>query len=91
MSLSIKNKQPLKSGRLHPPSNTFMKMALPIETSSQKTSSYLMEFANYAILVGQPFVMREERLTAAPLIMQLQKSLREKNTICQSTYGASAF
>jgi hypothetical protein len=50
-----------------------------------------MEFANYVISAGQPFVMREERLTAAPLIMQLHKSLGEKNTTCQSIFGAWAF
>lgn len=50
-----------------------------------------MELENYAISVGQPYVLIDERLTAEHSTMQLLKYYKEINTICQLIYGVLEF
>ncbi len=81
--LLIKNKLRPKSNKSHRPFNICMKMELPIGTLNLKTSLCRMEYVNYAILDGLPFVTREEKHIAVRLIMQPHKFWKENNTICQ--------
>ena len=46
-----------------------------------------MELENYAILDGQPFAMKEERLIVVHSIILLHKFYKEFNMTWQLTFG----